>query len=129
MQGDFCSNYLLKTEFFKTRSGLSELLKKKTPLGYLLNETQFPFSSSTNFLERKEGIFPFLWTSKNLTGVIVPITCKEWVTMWQNGHFSSCNWFPSEQSTAKVAAYNRLYVSIKKMKSLFRLAVWDLDTR
>ena len=30
---------------------------------------------------------------------------------------------------AKVAAYNRLYASIKKMKSLFRLAVGDLDTR
>ena len=132
MEGDFCNNYLPKIEFFKTRSGLSELRKKKTPLGHLLNETQFPFSSSTNFLERKEGIFPFLWTKlcslwrKNLTGVIVPITCKEWVTMWQNGHFSSCNWFPSKQSTAKVAAYNRLYVSIKKMKSLFRLSVGDL---
>ena len=102
MQRDFCNNYLPKIEFFKTRSGLSELRKKKTPLGHLLNETQFPFSSSTNFLERKEGIFPFLWTKlcslwrKNLTGVIVPITCKEWVTMWQNGHFSSCNQFPSE---------------------------------
>ena len=62
MQGDFCNNYLPKIEFFKTRSGLSELRKKKTPLGHLLNETQFPFSSSTNFLERKEGIFPFSWT-------------------------------------------------------------------
>ena len=29
----------------------------------------------------------------------------------------------------KEGAYNRLYVSIKKMKSLFRLAVEDLDTR
>ena len=51
MQGDFCSNYLPKTEFFKTRSGLSELRKKETPLGHLLNETQVPFSSSTNFLK------------------------------------------------------------------------------
>ena len=53
MQGDFCSNCLPKIEFFKTRSGLSKLRKKKTPLWHLLNETQFPFSSSTNFLKRK----------------------------------------------------------------------------
>ena len=66
---------------------------------------------------------------KTLTGVIVPITCKEWVTMRQNGHFSSSNWFPSEQSTAKLVAYNCMHVSIKKTKSLFRLAVRDLDTR
>ena len=49
MQGDFCNNYLPKIEFFKTQSGLFELRKRKTPLGHLLNETQFPFSSSTNF--------------------------------------------------------------------------------
>ena len=51
--GDFCNNYLPKIEFFKTRSGLSQLRRKKTPLGHLLNETQGPFSSSTNFLKRK----------------------------------------------------------------------------
>ena len=43
MQGDFSNNYLPETEFFKTRSGLSELRKKKTPLGHLLNETQSLF--------------------------------------------------------------------------------------
>ena len=53
MQGDFCCNYLPKIELFKTRSDLSELRKKKTPLGHLLNETQVPFSSSTNFLKQK----------------------------------------------------------------------------
>ena len=53
MEGDFCSNYLLKIEFFKTRSGLSQLRKKKTPLAHLLNKTQFPFPLSTNFLKRK----------------------------------------------------------------------------
>ena len=49
IQGDFCNNYLPKIEFFKTRSGVSELRKKKTPSGHLLNETHFP---STNFLNR-----------------------------------------------------------------------------
>ena len=53
MQGDFCNNYVPKIEFFKTWSGLSELRKKKTPLGHLLNETQVPFSSSNNFLKTK----------------------------------------------------------------------------
>ena len=32
-QGDFCNNYQPKIEFFKTRSGLSELRKNKTPFG------------------------------------------------------------------------------------------------
>ena len=53
MEGDFCNNYVPRIEFFKTRSGLSELRKKKTPLGHLLHETQSPFSSSTNVLKRK----------------------------------------------------------------------------
>ena len=53
LQGYFYNNYLPKIEFFETRSGLSELRKKKTHLGHLLYETQLRFSSSTNFLERK----------------------------------------------------------------------------
>ena len=53
MQGYFCNNYVPKIEFFKNMIWSLRIAKKKTPLGHPLNETQFPSSSSTNFLKRK----------------------------------------------------------------------------
>ena len=51
---------------------------------------------------------PLALSRKGLTTVILTITAKEYVTMWQNGHFQGVNGI----STARVAAYNCMFVCI-----------------
>ena len=66
---------------------------------------------------------PLAVSRKGLTTVILTLTAKEHVTMWQNRHFQSVN----EQSTAGVVSYNCIFVCISKVKSPIRgLAVGDL---